>query len=113
MAARRQLILESRRKAAIKDVKVISSSMACRIALCDVYKLTVRVKNQSTEYITAISLGWVFNEPNCPSTLPTKRRVDTNLRPGDTTVFNIDGFDGFPSGNEPHCVSVNDVAIVP
>jgi hypothetical protein len=113
MAARRQLALESRRVAATKDVKVISSSMECKIFICDVFKLTVRVKNQSREYISAISLGWVFKETNCPSTLPTKRRVDTNLRPGDTTVVNIDGFDGFPSGNEPHCVSVNDVTIVP
>jgi hypothetical protein len=116
MATRRQLALESRREAAIKSVKVISSNIECKILICNVFNLFVRVKNQSTENITAVSLGWVFLSPqetNCPSTLPTKRRLDVNLRPGDTTVFNIKGFDGAPNGNEPHCVLVTDVTIIP
>jgi hypothetical protein len=116
MAARRQLAIESRRIAAIKSVKVISSNVECRILLCNRYKLFVRVKNQSTENITAISLGWVFlsqQETSCPSTLSTKRQLDANLRPGDTTVFNIDGFDGSSYSNGTPCVMVTDVTIVP
>jgi hypothetical protein len=116
MAARRQLALESRRVAAIKSVKVISANIECKIFLCNTYKLFVRVKNQSTENITEISLGWVFlsdQETNCPSGVATKRQLDANLRPGDTTVFKIDGFDGSSYSNGQPCVSVNDVTIVP
>jgi hypothetical protein len=111
-----QLALDMRRQAAAKRVEVMKSSIECNYGptTCLVYKLTVMVKNQSTENIAAISLGWAFvslEEQNCPSTLQTKRQEQVALRPGDTTVVNIDGYDGPPSTPVRYCLKVTDLEI--
>jgi hypothetical protein len=106
---------ESRRQAAVKRVTLISSNIDCRLSLtCGLYTLTVRVGNQSKENVSSLSFGWVFisvEDQSCPSSLPTKRQERVNLRPGDTTVLNIDGHDGPPSRQFRYCVLLTDLTI--
>jgi hypothetical protein len=112
-----QAALDMRREAASKLVEVTNSSLDCNYGpySCLTYKLTVRVRNQSTENIAALSLGWTFvssQEQYCPNSLPAKRQEKITLRPGDTTVFNIDASDGPASGRDVRwCIKVTDVEI--
>lgn len=106
-----------RQQIALRNVQVISQDIKCTIGggLCGLYKLFVGIKNNSSESLSAVSLGWAFlsmNETNCPSALPTRTREFVNLRAGDTTVLNLDGYDG-PNGQFRFCVRVTGVDIVP
>jgi hypothetical protein len=61
-----------------------------------VYKLTVRLKNQSIETLTALDFGWAFvppteTETGCPTSFQTRKRETISVHAGDTTVLNIDG----------------------
>jgi xanthosine utilization system XapX-like protein len=111
-----QAALDMRRQVAAKRVEVTNSSIECNYGpyTCGTYKLTVMIKNQSTENIAAMSLGWAFvslQEQNCPDSLPTKQQEKITLRPGNTTVVNIDGYDGPPSTPVRYCIKVTDVEI--
>jgi hypothetical protein len=111
-----QAALDMRREAAAKRVEVTNSSIECNYGpyTCGTYKLTVMIKNQSTENIAAMSLGWAFvssQDQNCPNSLPTKQQEKITLRPGDTTVLNIEGYDGPPSTPVRYCIKVTDVEI--
>ncbi len=106
--------LEIRRQAAVKLVGV-SSNIECKLSSCVLYKLTVTVKNYSKENISSLSLGWAFisaQGSSCPTSLPSRHREQVILRPGDTTVLNIDGYDG-PSTQFQYCVLVTDLNIAP
>jgi hypothetical protein len=112
-----QAALDVRRQAAGKRVEVTNSSIECNYGpySCLTYKLTATIRNQSRENIAAISLGWAFvssQEQNCPDSLPTKQQEKITLRPGDTTVLNIDGSHGPASGRDVRwCIKVTDVEI--
>jgi hypothetical protein len=84
---------------------------------CDSYKLSATIRNQSSESITVLAVGWVFtsaNEMNCPSYLQTKHQEQVRLRPGDSIVVNIDEFSGGPALKQfRYCVKVTDVNIMP
>ena len=109
-----QAELEIKRRAAVKLIG-LTSNIECKYSLiCGAYKLTMKVKNNSRENISALSFGWAFisvEDPNCPNSLPTKHREQINLRPDDTTVLNIDGYDGPASLQFRYCILVTDVSI--
>ena len=113
--AERERELESRRQAALKLIQILSSNIECKLyTQCGLYRFTVNVKNSSKEDIAALSFGWAFistEAPNCPTTLQNKRREQVNLRPGDTTVLNIDATDGPPTKQFRYCVMVTDLTI--
>jgi hypothetical protein len=83
---------------------------------CPFYDVTVRVKNQSNENISSVSLGWVFfpDGGDCPSVVASRESARVSLRPSDTTVLHFKGSDG-PSGDEKtlYCIRVTDVQISP
>ena len=105
---------EASRQAAIRDVKVIATQGDCPFGTisCQMYRLTVTVSNASAYTVSSVSLGWVFlpQGQSCPTTLQTRKTERVVLRPGDTTVFNIDGTDG-PVAKSPFCVLVTDAGI--
>jgi len=83
---------------------------------CDHFELTVTVKNASKEIVTSFMLGWTFiseGTPICPSSIPGKQRQDIRLRPNDTTVLNIKGYDGPKSTNSRVCVGIASSEISP
>jgi hypothetical protein len=106
--------LEIRQRTAVKLIE-LTSNIECKLSLiCGLYKLTIKVKNNSRENISALSFGWAFisvEDPNCPNSLPTKHREQINLRPDDTTILNIDGYDGPASLQFRYCILVTDVSI--
>jgi hypothetical protein len=112
---------QQRQRTASLNLQVTSASVDCsRISSmassCVVYKLTVGIRNRSVERLSALSLGWAFmpnNESKCPSSLPTKRRLEVKLGPDDTTTLNIDGHDGPDSAQFRYCVMVTGAEIVP
>ena len=85
-------------------------------AQCDGYSFTVGLRNRSRETISSVFVGWVFipeGQSGCPTSYPTRYQQTVTLRPGDTTVLNIDTrFDG-PSGPFRYCVALTGVDIVP
>ena len=85
-------------------------------AQCDGYSFTVGLRNRSRETISSVFVGWVFipeGQSGCPTSHPTRYQQTVTLRPGDTTVLNIDTrFDG-PSGPFRYCVALTGVDIVP
>jgi hypothetical protein len=110
--------IDRRRRLAVPKIELMASNIECAYAptTCGVYKLTVRLRNNSNENITALGLGWVFvplQDASCPNSLPTKKQEAVTLRPGDTTVLNIDGYDGPHSTQFRGCVKVSDVQIAP
>ena len=109
--------IERKRRATLNLVRVVSTGINCSLNYqgCGAYEFTIRLQNKSEENISAISLGWAFlstRDTTCPSALPTKQNERVTLRPGDSMVFNLQGYDG-PSGPEKirYCVSVTDVKI--
>jgi len=110
--------MERMRRAVVPKIEVMATSIECTYSptTCGVYKLTVKIKNSSSENIAALSFGWAFvssQDPTCPSSLPTKKQEKVTLRPGDTTVLNIDGHDGPGSTPVRYCIKVSDAQIAP
>jgi hypothetical protein len=114
------LELAQRRKTAGQYIDVVSANIECpysnSISQCGTYSFTVRLRNRSHETISRVSVGWVFmpeGQSGCPTSYQTKYQQTVTLRPGDTTVLNIDSrWDG-PAGPFRYCVSLTDVDIVP
>jgi hypothetical protein len=110
--------LERRRQTALSLVRVTSREFNCPSMMvgCPFYDVTVRVKNQSNENISSVSLGWVFfpDGGDCPSVVASRESARVSLRPSDTTVLHFKGSDG-PSGDEKtlYCIRVTDVQISP
>jgi hypothetical protein len=108
-----------RQETALRKIELMSRSIECTLSTtCALYRFTIGVRNQSGETISALSFGWVFmpsETSDCPTSLPTKRRVEVQLAPRDTTALNIDGTDG-PDGPSAvkfrYCVKVTGVEII-
>jgi hypothetical protein len=86
------------------------------LGTCDQFELTVSVKNPSKETVTSFMVGWTFisqETPNCPTSIPGKQRQSVRLRPNDTTVLNIKGFDGPQSKKSRVCVGIVSSEISP
>jgi len=109
--------LERRRLSAVADVNIVSSSIDCVASnTCLSFKLTLRIRNNSPETISSLSVGWAFtpkNEKGCPTTAPTKKTRFVSLQKGETTILNIDGTDGPDKGFVRYCAYVTDVSIIP
>jgi len=107
--------LEGRRQNVVSRLQVVPLNIECIASnYCGMYKLSVRLRNNSSELITAVSVGWAFvsgGDATCPTSLPTKVTRSVNLRKGDTTVLNIDGHDGPMEGNARYCIIATDVDI--
>jgi hypothetical protein len=105
-----QADLERRRQIALSRIVVTSVSINCLNHVperCDMYKLTASIKNQSSESISMLSIGWVFirEEEHCPSSFQTKTREQVRLIPGGTLVLNIkDRLDGPASKPFRYCM---------
>jgi hypothetical protein len=111
-----QAEFERRRQTASRKIEVVTTNIECRLNLsCDFFTLTVRVKNQSSESISSLSIGWAFtlaaDDLLCPNSLPTKHKERIKLNPGNTTVLNIDGSDGPASKRFRYCVKATDVEL--
>ena len=113
--------LNQRRQIAFQSVQMVSGNIECAtlISTCHLYKVSVALKNKSREVISAVSLGWVFmpsaEQPTiCPTAFPTKYHEEIALRPGDTTVLNVDTrTDGPEQRGFQYCLGVTNVEIVP
>jgi hypothetical protein len=112
-----QADMERRRQSALTRISVISTDITCLYPAldgCDSYKLSASIRNQSSEIISALSLGWAFigQGDRCPSSVQTKTREQVRLRPGDTVVLNLNQrFDGPPTKQFRYCVEINDAQI--
>ncbi len=111
--------LERRRQTALGRVRVISREFNCPQMMvgCPFYDVTARVKNQSNENISSVSIGWVLfpaDGSGCPSTYASRETARVSLRPNDSTVLHFKGSDG-PTGTEKtsYCIDVTDVQIAP
>jgi hypothetical protein len=109
--------LQKRQQIASRRVAITSTSIECTFSMiCGRYKLTVGIKNQSGETLSVISLGWVFmpkdEHLDCPTSMSTMRQLQVKLAPNDTTVMNIDGYDGPSSTQFRYCVGITSVEIV-
>jgi hypothetical protein len=110
--------LERRRLAALSRISVTSTSIVCLYPAldgCGDFKMTTAIRNQSSEGISTLYVGWVFitEGENCPTSVQTKRQEQVRLRPNDTVVLNIDGHDGPAVKTFRYCVKVNDAQITP
>jgi hypothetical protein len=109
--------LEKAKQVTIKMIQVESSIIDCAdVVDCEFYKLTVRLNNKSKETVVAVSLGWAFlseqDWTGCPDSLPTKERQEVILRPGGSTVLNVDNKSDGPNSRKFHyCVKVTDAEI--
>jgi hypothetical protein len=107
-----QADLERRRQAALSRIAVTSYSVDCvyqSLPGCPSYKVTATIRNQSTETISMLAVGWVFfpeGEINCPTYVQMKHQEGVRLRPGDSLVMNVDGRDGPGSRAFRYCVVV-------
>jgi hypothetical protein len=102
---------------AVRQFQILSHHLTCAFSWnCLQYKLAVEIKNNSQEIVSAVSVGWAIlpnASDNCPSSLPTRERAVVNLRSGDTTALNFDGFDGLAHEEFRYCVLITDAEIVP
>jgi hypothetical protein len=109
--------IDRRRRVAQGKLAVTSNNIECTLSsYCGMYKITVGMKNESAETVSAVSIGWAFlsgKEASCPTSLPTKHRELVSLKPGQTTVLNIDGLDGPNNAPVRFCTMVTDVEISP
>jgi hypothetical protein len=118
MAQIAEMEFHKRQRTALGKIVLASSNIECTYgpATCGVYKVTVGIRNQSEETISALSFGWAFipreSQLNCPTTAPTHHRSVVRLAPGDSTVLNIDGYDGPGSNQFRVCIVVTDAEIV-
>jgi hypothetical protein len=114
-----QADLERRRQTALSRIAVTSTDIICLYPAldgCSSYKLTAAVKNQSSETISTLFVGWAFiaEGDTCPTSVQTKSQEQVRLRPGDTLVLNIDQrFDGPATKQFRYCVRITDAQISP
>src|SRR5262249_54816545 len=112
------LEVAQRRQTASQSIEVGSTNIECPYSACcgcETYSFTVGLRNKSRETISRVSVGWVFlpqGQSRCPTSYPTKYQKPVTLRPGDTTVLNIDKMWDGPSGQLRYCVAVTGVDIV-
>jgi len=114
------LELAQRRKTAGQYIDVVSASIECpfssSFSRCGTYSFTVGLRNRSRETISRVFVGWVFlpqGQSGCPTSYPTKYQKAVTLRPGDTTVLNIDSMWDGPAGAFRYCVRLTDIDIIP
>jgi hypothetical protein len=107
--------LQRRRQAALDLVQVTSNLTCPFTGSCFTYEISLRIKNQSVENISSVSIGWVLVPPQetCPSAIRTKETVRANLRPTDSTAARFNGFDGPSFAQVRYCVTATDVQIDP
>jgi hypothetical protein len=107
--------LEARQLVASKAIEVSVLEFTCGFSvICEAFTITIRAKNQSTENISHLSLGWVFipkQETSCPSSIPFKTIEQVSLRPGDTSVLHVDGIFGPKSRDYRICLKLTGVTI--
>ena len=113
-----QASFQRRRQAALSRIAVTSVHIDCEFPLassCGVFKLTAGIRNQSSETISMVSVGWAFiaEGENCPTSVQTKKYEEVQLSSGGTVVLNIEGLDGPESKEFRVCVKINDMQIVP
>jgi len=104
---------QKRQESAATKIKITSSKIEC--SYCKRFDLTMALQNLSGETISRVAVGWTFIPPdqtNCPSSFETKSWQDIRLRPKDTAVLNIRGYDG-PANNDTYkiCTGVTGVEI--
>ena len=104
---------QKRQESAATKIKITSSKIEC--SYCKRFDLTMALQNLSRETISRVAVGWTFIPPdqtNCPSSFETKSWQDIRLRPKDTAVLNIRGYDG-PANNDTYkiCTGVTGVEI--
>jgi hypothetical protein len=107
---------ERRRENAQTSLTSLLENIECKYPLlgCGSYRVTITLKNRSSETITAISLGWAFYPSGggyCPSSYVTKHTSSVHLLPGETVTLNADGFDG-PMGRFGFCIGITGVRIL-
>ena len=113
------LELAQRRQTASRYIEIVSTDIECPYSVvdgCGGYSLTVGLRNRSRETISGVFVGWVFlpqGQSRCPTSYPTKYQKTITLRPGDTTVLNIDRMWDGPKGQFRYCVGLTGVDIVP
>ena len=88
---------ERRRENAQTSLNFLLKNIECKYPLlgCGSYRVTITLKNRSSETITAISLGWAFYPSGggyCPNSYVTKHTSSVRLLPGETVTLNADGF---------------------
>jgi hypothetical protein len=114
-----QADLERRRQTALSRIAVTSTDIICLYPAldgCSSYKLTTSVKNQSSETISTLFIGWAFiaEGETCPTSVQTKSQEQVRFRPGDTLVLNInERFDGPATKQFRYCVRVTGAQISP
>ena len=114
------LELAQRRQTASRYIEIVSASIECpfssSFSQCGTYSFTVGLRNRSRETISRVFVGWVFlpqGQSGCPTSYPTKYQKAVTLRPGDTTVLNMDSMWDGPSGQFRYCVRLTGIDIVP
>jgi hypothetical protein len=104
---------QKRQETAATKIKITSTKFEC--SYCKRFDLTIALQNLSGETISRVSVGWTFipqDQTNCPSSFETKSWQDIRLRPKDTAVLNIRGYDG-PADSSTYkiCTAVTGVEI--
>ena len=113
------LELAQRRQTASRYIEIVSTDIECPYSVvdgCGGYSLTVGLRNRSRETISGVFVGWVFlpqGQSRCPTSYPTKYQKTVALRPGDTTVLNMDTMWDGPKRQSRYCVGLTGVDIVP
>jgi hypothetical protein len=107
---------ERRRENAQTSLTFLLKNIECKYPLlgCGSYRVTITLKNRSSETVTAISLGWAFYPSGggyCPSSYVTKHTSSVHLLPGETVTLNADGFDGLME-DFGYCIGITGVRIL-
>jgi len=101
-----------RRKATAKNYIKADSRMLCEFGSCRLYRIDVTLYNGSKETLSQVGLGWAFlpsPDARRPSSYQTRYVAPVALGPGDTTVVNIDEYDGPSETNVAYCVGVTGI----
>jgi len=109
-------IFKMRLETATRKISVKLNNIQCKNPYaCDSFVSAITIVNNSGETVSEADFGWAFvgsTDSTCPSTYPTKKKVQVNLRPGDLATVNMDASDGPPTLRVRYCVGVTGVAIV-
>jgi len=107
---------QKRLETATRKISVKLNNVQCKSPYtCESFVSAITVVNNSGETVSKADFGWTFVGPTdstCPSTYPTKKKVQVSLRPGDLATLNMDASDGPPTLRVRYCVGVTGVAIV-
>jgi hypothetical protein len=111
-----ELDFEARRVTAESLVRIVSNGITCELStMCGLYRLDVRISNQSTETISEVDFGWVFlssQDFSCPSSFQTKHSARLTLKRSDTVMLNIHGTDGPTDRQSNYCVGITGIKIL-